>query len=132
MSNSKIEDTILTAIDILVDKKISSAEFDQTIKGVIERCENEALGKYLVRYQDSIIAAYSSDIDKKYQQGQNVYITVPKGDMKNDKIIIGTAEAGSITFINNEGQDNNYLLNGYNLLSFEEKAEAGKPIRRRI
>jgi len=35
MSNSKIEDTILTAIDILVDKKISSAEFDQTIKGVI-------------------------------------------------------------------------------------------------
>jgi hypothetical protein len=53
--NTKLEDTILQAIDIIASKKITSAGYDKTIQATIVSCVDATIGKYKVKYQDSYL-----------------------------------------------------------------------------
>ena len=89
---SKLEDSILQAIDIIVDRAVSGAGYDKTIQAVIVECVDQTIGKYRVKYQDSIFYAYSENTDALYLPGTGVYVLVPSNDMGNDKRILGTTK----------------------------------------
>ena len=85
MSNNsnQISEAILKAIDIISDKKISKAEFSSTIQGIIVKCQDASLGKYLIKYQDSLLEAYSTSTSVSYNKDTLVYIFVLNGNLKN-------------------------------------------------
>jgi len=58
--SEKIANNILAAIDILADKKIAEAGYDKTVNATIVKCVDATVGKYLVKYQDADIVAYSN------------------------------------------------------------------------
>lgn len=87
---SQIEQTICEAVDILVNRAISQAQFDKTIKGLIVSLVDSVSGKYKVRYQGDLLYAYAGTADMEFKVGDEVYILVPQGDFSGDKTILGT------------------------------------------
>lgn len=86
--SEKIANNILAAIDILADKKIAEAGYDKTVNATIVKCIDATSGKYLVKYQDADIVAYSNS-DIQYFENDIVYIMVPGNDFTQDKTILG-------------------------------------------
>lgn len=96
---NKIENQICEAIQILVDRAISQADYDKTIQATIISCEDESIGKYKVKYQDSIFYAYSSNLEIVYTENSLVYILVPNSDLKKDKTILGAVDKLGINYL---------------------------------
>ena len=96
MSNTKIEEAILQAINIVTEKKIEAAQYDKTIQAVIVSCEDETIGN-----QDSLFFAYSGNTNVSYSKGTSVYVLVPNGDMTKDKTILGATKKLGTDYINN-------------------------------
>lgn len=99
MESNKIIKNILDSYEIINDKKINNANFDKTIQGTIIDCKDPSIGRYLVRYQDSTIEAYSVSPSVDYPKGNLVYISVPQGNMKNQKTILGSAKQLGTNYI---------------------------------
>ena len=60
MSNT-IEQNICDAVDILVNRAISQANFDKTISAIVVECIDEVSGRYKVRYQEGTYYATSDN-----------------------------------------------------------------------
>ena len=118
MSNNsnQISEAILKAIDIISDKKISKAEFSSTIQGIIVKCQDASLGKYLIKYQDSLLEAYSTSPSVSYNKDTLVYIFVPNGNLKNYKVILGTTKQLGTNYIE-EFMGEEYFDTGENFIS---------------
>lgn len=87
---SKIEDTVLEAIDILTKANINHKPKDMVIMAKIVSCQDKNIGKYKCNYQGAIFPAYSSHPILTYDNGDNVYIlNVAEDATGNSKIIIG-------------------------------------------
>lgn len=114
---SKLEETILQAIDIIVDRAISGAGYDKTIQAVIVECVDQTIGKYRVKYQDGMFYAYSENTDVTYATGTSVYVLVPSNDMGNDKRILGTTKKLGINYIPVVEQEDIYDVIGKNCIS---------------
>ena len=99
---TNIEQSICDAIEVITNNAISKAGFDRTIQATIVACMNEATGKYKIKYQDSLLYAYSADVEKRYSKGNRVYILVPGNDDTKDKTIIGIV-----------GQSEEYIASDY-------------------
>ena len=56
---------------------VKKAEYDKTIQATIVRVVDQTIGKFMVKYQDSIFYAYGSP-DIKYSNGTEVYILIPR------------------------------------------------------
>ena len=69
-----ITDTILDAVDILIDNKVSNLQFNKTVRAKISEVIDASIGKYKVQYQNSYFTAYSSDSNATYQKGSEVYV----------------------------------------------------------
>ena len=88
---SELGQEICSAIDIIVQKRLSELLFDKTIQGVVIECLNPLIGEYKVKYQDSKILAYSTDPKSiLYQKGDTVYLSVPFNDLSSRKTILGS------------------------------------------
>ena len=72
---NSIERNICQAIDIIVQKAVSEAQYDKTIQATIVNCVDIEIGKYKVKYQDSTFYAYSNDVDVTYSDSASVYIS---------------------------------------------------------
>ena len=72
----KYENQILDAIEMIVDKKVNTADYDKTVQGRIISCEDSTIGKYKIQYQDSIFYAYAINADVSYSIGSEVYILI--------------------------------------------------------
>ena len=83
----EINNAILNAIDILINRRLETSNFNTTIYGIIE--ENIKGNQYKVTYQDSSIIAYSNT-DKK--SGVGVYVLITNGDINEAKFILGSTE----------------------------------------
>lgn len=95
---SDISNQILDAVELLVDKKVSSAKYDKTIQATVISCVDEQTGKYKIKYQGNIFIAYSSDVSKTFSNGVSVYVIVPENDFSKTKTIIGSvANKGQIS-----------------------------------
>ena len=114
MGSGNYETQILETIKLLVDNAVSKADYDKTIQGIISRCVDATIGKYLVKYQDSSIYAYSSNTDTTYPVGSSVYVLVPSNDMTRDKTIIGTVDKLGPDYVSIIEGEKGYEVTGVN------------------
>lgn len=114
---TSIEQSICDAIDIIVSKAVSEAEYDRTIQCTIVSCSDATIGKYKVRYQDSTFYAYATSTDVTYTSGNTVYVLIPGNDMSNDKTILGTVEKLGINYVSTAEGDEAYEVVGTNCIS---------------
>ena len=102
----ELENLLCDAINIIVDKKVESANYNKIIQGQI--ISNDLYGSeyfsllpsgkriyntykehcYKVKYQYSIIIAYPFDEDKRYNKDDNIYLIIPNNDTRNPIFII--------------------------------------------
>ena len=120
---SDINNQICDAIGIIVDKKLSQANFDKTIQATIVAQGDKTKGEYKVKYLDSSFYAYDKS-GKDYSVGTQVYVLVPENDLSKVKTILGTADkTKDIQPIIPEGNKFEYLTN--NLFIISENKEFG-------
>lgn len=117
MSNGNYENKILDAIQKIVDNAVSKAHYDKTIKGIISKCSDEETGKYVVKYQDSSLIAYSADTNASYSAGEMVYVLIPGNDMTQVKTIIGSVDKLGTNYLNVIDTISQYSVVGNNIIS---------------
>lgn len=123
MSSGKIENQLLDAIQTVVDSAISKAGYDKTIQATIVKCVNESSGKYVVKYQDGVFYAYSSNSEISYTKGSNVYVLIPGNDTSAIKTIIGAVNTLGIDYIPSDEGDSNYEYVGNNIVELKNRLE---------
>ena len=96
MDSIHYENQLLDAIETIVENKLDRADYDKTIRAVIQSCLDDTIGKYKVKYQDSSFEAFSNNLDMKYTEGTQVYILVPKNDMSQTKIILHAVDSEAL------------------------------------
>lgn len=87
-----IAKSICDSIKIFTDTKKNN--YDRTIQAMIVGYKDEkdkALGKLKLKYQDTFIYAYVTDLSTvdSYIRGENVYVNIPNNDMSSEKTVIG-------------------------------------------
>lgn len=119
---SDINNQICDAIGIIVDKKLSQANFDKTIQATIVAQGDKTKGEYKVKYLDSLFYAYDKS-GKDYAVGTQVYILVPENDLSKVKTILGTADKTKDTqpIIVPEGNKFEYLTDNLFIINSENK-----------
>lgn len=122
---SDITQNLLDTISLMTAHAVSNAQFDRTIQAIIMSCEDEALGIYKVKYQDSIWLAYSNNPETKYSVGTSVYILVPGNNMSKNKTIIGTVSTLGNDYIDYISNEQNYIENGNSIVSITNNKEYG-------
>ena len=88
-----IAENILSAIDILTDKKIAEAGFDRTVPATVVGIDNPVIGKYKVEYNGAKMFAYGAK-GSSYNIGDQVYVLIPGNDVNQDKQILSKGGAG--------------------------------------
>lgn len=86
MANN-ISENLFQAVDVILSSRLSELEYDKTLICTIESTDNAKKGEYRVTDGSSHFLAYSQNTE--YAVGAKVYVTVPNGDMGNQKIITG-------------------------------------------
>ena len=108
-----LDDKICNAINIIAKRIVDKAKYDKVVKGQIMI---EAVGdksKYRVKIGQTLYEASPID-NKKYKNGDTVYLLIPQNDSKNTKFILG--KEGSYLFDNETGEeidDDIYALRKY-------------------
>lgn len=105
---NKIEQSICQAIDIIASSAIEKANYDTTIQGTVLSCEDSVIGKYKIKYQDSIFYAYSNNNEVKYNDNTDVYILVPNNDFSKEKTILGTTKKLGTNYITTVTGEDSY------------------------
>lgn len=98
-SRSGLAESVIDAIEIIADKKLSSAKFDRTIQATVLSCTSNTKGEYRCRYQDSKFLAYAPNPDVIYSENALVYILIPGNDWDATKTIIGTVDKLGVDYI---------------------------------
>lgn len=109
---NQIQESILNAIQHMVDSNVNQLAVDKTVTATIEKCTNALTGEYRVNYNGGFMFAYAQD-GKTYTPNTQVYVHVPLGDFSKTKMIIGKSQKisddNNISFISS-------LMNDYNLI----------------
>ena len=117
----KIEKSVCDAIKIYADAQKNA--YDRTIQATVIGYQNDkdrAVGKLKLKYQDTYIYAYITDLSTVdiYTKGENVYVNIPNNDMSSEKTVIGLVKkVGDISIVDidnlyfNQGED--FLANVY-------------------
>lgn len=117
MGKQKYENALLQSISIIADQAVKEADYNKTIQATIVKCVDPTIEQYRIRYQDSYWYAYGNGSGVKYAEGSNVYILVPKGDMSQNKIILGTVQKLGINYVNPISEENKYEETGNNVVN---------------
>lgn len=113
---NSIENQVCEAIEIIAERIVSQAQYDKTIQGTVVECVDQTIGKFKIKYQDSVFYAYSNNSDVTYSNGSTVYILVPNGDMSKDKTILGSTSKLGIDYVSTIENDAAYEINGNNCI----------------
>lgn len=114
---SQIENQICEAIELIVNKAVTSAGYDRTIRASIVSCVDQSIGKYKIKYQDNIFFAYTENIDAKYSKGTEVYVLIHNNDLNMNKTILGSVKKLGADYINAVSIEKKYEKVGTNLIS---------------
>ena len=114
---SAMMENLLTAIDIIAEKKVESLPYDKTLTCTIVSAAKAARGEYSVTDGTTTFLAYSDNTT--YKNGTRVYVTVPNGDFNNRKLIKGKYVSGENEAYNYVSPLDNFLditgnIYGYN------------------
>jgi hypothetical protein len=111
MANN-LQESLLQAVDYLVNNRINKINRDTTITCTIKKCNNSLTQEYQVNYNGGFLNAYAQE-GASYSENQEVYVLVPENDWSKRKLIIGKAsqvtEDENITFVSS-------LINDYNMI----------------
>ena len=111
-TSSNLQDSLLQAIDYLVNNRVDKISKDVTITATIKKVVNSLTGEYQVNYNSGFLNAYAQE-GASYSENQEVYVLVPENDWSKRKLIIGKAsqvtEDENITFVSS-------LINDYNMI----------------
>ena len=88
-------ETLLQAVEILINKKIESIKFDETVNAVITDANQADDGIYTVEFNGTKFTAYSNET--KYKENDSVMVTIPQGNFENQKMIIGKCVSNTET-----------------------------------
>lgn len=109
---TELQDSLMKAIDYLINNRVQKIDKDQTITATIKTCVNSLTGQYQVTYNNGFIYAYAQ-AGANYYENQEVFVLVPEGDFTKRKLILGVAsqvtEDDNITFVSS-------LINNYNMI----------------
>lgn len=94
---NQTNDTILQAIDIVVNARLNAIKRDSTIKAQIIDVSQAEKGIYTIKYQNATFTAYNSSPAILYKPEESVYVSVINGDLGNDKYIIGKVSSRNTT-----------------------------------
>lgn len=94
MSN-EISESLFQAIDIITSQRLADLQYDKTLICTIEDVSKAEAGEYTVSDTSSKFQAFSENT--KYTKGTRVYVTVPNGDMNNQKMITGKCVSNDST-----------------------------------
>lgn len=88
----KIEQSVCDTVRTYVEAQKNN--YDRTIQATIVGYKNDtdrAIGKLKLKYQDTYIYAYVTDLNTldSYTKGENVYVNIPNNDMSSEKTVIG-------------------------------------------
>ena len=86
MAESNYAENICQAITIVAEELLKSVTFDRTVLGIIVDDSEKENGKYRVSYNATTFDAYTADTNLK--TGANVYVQIPNGDWKEQKLIL--------------------------------------------
>lgn len=101
-----IAKSICDSIKIFTDTQKNN--YDRTIQATIigyRDDKDKALGKLKLKYQDTFIYAYVTDLNTvdSYIKGENVYVNIPNNDMSSEKTVIGLVKKlGDIALIDTD------------------------------
>lgn len=90
--SSRYNNNIAEAMDILLNKRLSSLSYDQTIVAEIDSIIDSSTGHYKIRYQSVIFDAYAEDTSKTYKINHSVYVKVPQSDFSQRLLIEGNKD----------------------------------------
>ena len=111
-TSSNLQDSLLQAIDYLVNNRVDKISKDITITATIKKVSNSLTGEYQVNYNGGFLNAYAQE-GASYSENQEVYVLIPENDWSKRKLIIGKAsqvtEDDNITFVSS-------LINDYNMI----------------
>ena len=112
MTTDTLQDSLLQAIDYLVNNRVNKINKDVTISATIKKCVNALTGEYEINYNGGFLKAYAQE-NVSYSENTKVYVLVPENDFTKKKIILGQAssvtEDENITFVSS-------LINDYNMI----------------
>ena len=87
MADTQLAETLFTAMDKIIYKRIEELPYDKTILATIENIDNAKNGEYIVNDGQTTFKAYSTNTE--YSKDDRVYVNIPQGDYKEQKNIIG-------------------------------------------
>lgn len=90
MRNVNIQQSICQAIEMIVNRRLSDAQFNTTRRGIINKVLDETRGEYEIRHQDRRIKAYSPS-SVRYAENTQVYFLNVNNESQ-DYFILGGVE----------------------------------------
>lgn len=91
-------ESLLSAVDVLIDNALSKLEYDKTVQGTIYSIVNLDTGAYQVKYSGNIFTAYAADLETTYEVDDVVYVLIPEGDFSNTKTIQCLVKSSSLSY----------------------------------
>ena len=86
-AENQLVENLFQVIDRIATKRVENLQFDKTLTCQIVDDTNSAKGEYLVSNAGSEFLAYSEN--DSYKNENWVCVTVPNGDMNQQKIVVG-------------------------------------------
>lgn len=118
---NEIANNILTAIDVIVDKKIADMTFDRTVVVTVQQCVDSLIGKYRVYYQGESFTALAIT-GMSFNPGDKVRMLVPDNDLSQDKYLLGLIDASKHS-ITPASISDNYIKISENIVAEHEEQE---------
>lgn len=97
MAEQKLVEDLLQSIQIVASGLDSKVNKDVTTLCEIVNVDRASEGIYIVKEQEAKYEAYS---ESKFEVGDQVYVTIPKGDYNEQKLIMGKKVAENTTPFN--------------------------------
>lgn len=116
-----INNAICEAVTTITERAIDKAGYDKTIQATIVECTDATIGKYQVRYQDTLFYAYATSVDVTYANKTSVYVLVPNNDFRKEKTIVGTVQKLGINYVQPVSEKDSYDINGANCIGNSNK-----------
>lgn len=109
-------ENLFKAIDIITAERLSNLGYDKTIKATIIDDSQSAQGKYVLTDGSSEFDA-TCDPSFVYKKDMMVYVIIPEGDWKNDKLIVGKYSNQGDDYYNYANPSEDFLDVTHNLIS---------------
>lgn len=109
---------LMGAVQALSSNEVSQVHFDKTVRATIIEVTDASIGKYKVRYQNSVFYAYSPEA-KTYVKNSQVYVVLPSKDLEKHPRIVDSVKKLGSNFIETIEPEDRMMKIGTNIFNFD-------------